>query len=287
MQYLNGNFITKAGNILMKKVQIERDIYVLRGETFESNATVLIKDDEVLLIDALASRKDAETLRYFIEEELKKEVRFILCTHFMSDHLAGLKSFPGAQIIAHENYRQTFVSQRSLTDEEASFFVEPTMTFSDRIKMKWGRLTLDIFHNPSHTMSTIGIDIPEADLLFVGDAFFGSTVFLSSAGIPEQIRGALKQLKTKNRSRVVPGHIGIYDNKAFENALFYLNSLQTQVETARNSPAGEKAVLEIPIDNCLAPAITASEFEKEFHAINLRLIVERKLFLSDAEFCLN
>ncbi|HVE57736.1 MAG TPA: MBL fold metallo-hydrolase [Pyrinomonadaceae bacterium] len=271
----------------MKKVQIERDIYVLRGETFESNATVLIKDDEVLLIDALASRKDAETLRYFIEEELKKEVRFILCTHFMSDHLAGLKSFPGAQIIAHENYRQTFVSQRSLTDEEASFFVEPTMTFSDRIKMKWGRLTLDIFHNPSHTMSTIGIDIPEADLLFVGDAFFGSTVFLSSAGIPEQIRGALKQLKTKNRSRVVPGHIGIYDNKAFENALFYLNSLQTQVETARNSPAGEKAVLEIPIDNCLAPAITASEFEKEFHAINLRLIVERKLFLSDAEFCLN
>jgi glyoxylase-like metal-dependent hydrolase (beta-lactamase superfamily II) len=271
----------------MKKEQISEDVYILTGEFFQSNATALIKDDEVLLVDALASPKDAETLQHFIEDELKKEVRFILCTHFMSDHMAALKSFPRAQIIAHENYRQTFDSQRSLTDEEAAFFVEPTITFSDKIKMKWGRLTLDVFHNPSHTMSTVGIDIPEADLLIVGDAFFGSTVFLSSRGIPEQIRGALKQLQTKNRSRVIPGHIGIYDNKAFENALFYLDSLQSQVETARNSPAGEKAVLEIPIDNCLAPAITASEFEKEFHEINLRLILERKLFMHDAKAGLN
>ncbi len=85
----------------MKKEQIEDDVYVLTGEAFESNSTVLIKDEEVLLIDALASRKDAENLRCFIEDELKKEVRFVLCTHFMSDHLAALKSFPNAQIIAH------------------------------------------------------------------------------------------------------------------------------------------------------------------------------------------
>jgi glyoxylase-like metal-dependent hydrolase (beta-lactamase superfamily II) len=271
----------------MKKGKIEEDIYVLTGEAFESNSTVLIKDEEVLLIDALASRKDAEKLRHFIEDELKKEVRFILCTHFMSDHLAALKSFPSAQIIAHENYRQTFDSQRSLTDEEVSFFVEPTITFSDKIKIKWGRLTLDIFHNPSHTMSTVGVDIPEADLLLVGDAFFGNTVFLSSAGIPEQMRGALKHLQTKDRSRVIPGHIGIYDKNAFENALFYLNSLQTQVETARNSAAGENAIPGISIDDCLAPLITASEFEKEFHEINLRLIIERKLFMPIAGQDLN
>jgi glyoxylase-like metal-dependent hydrolase (beta-lactamase superfamily II) len=205
----------------------------------------------------------------------------------MSDHMAALKSFPKAQIIAHENYRQTFDSQRSLTDEEAAFFVEPTITFSGKIKINWGRLNLDIFHNPSHTMSTVGIDIPEADLLLVGDAFFGSTVFLSSRGVPEQIRGALKQLQTKNRSHIVPGHIGIYDNKAFENALFYLNSLEREVETARNSTAGENAILGIQIDDCLAPQIKASEFEKEFHEINLRLIIERNLFMPKADPCLN
>lgn len=271
----------------MKKEQIGEDVYVLTGEFFQSTATALIKDDEVLLIDALASSEDAETLRHFIEDDLEKEVCFILCTHFMSDHMAALKSFPMAQIIAHENYRQTFDSQRSLTDEEASFFVEPTITFSDKIKMKWGRLTLDVFHNPSHTMSTVGIDIPEADLLLVGDAFFGSTVFLSSRGVPEQIRGALKQLQTKGRSRVVPGHIGIYDNKAFENALFYLNTLQAKVETARKSPAGENAILGIPIEDCLAPQLTASEFEREFHDINLRLIIERKLFMPAAYTHLN
>ncbi len=80
----------------MRKEQIGEDVYVLTGEFFQSNATALIKDDEVLLIDALASPKDAETLRHFIEDELKKEVRFILCTHFMSDHMAALKLFPRA-----------------------------------------------------------------------------------------------------------------------------------------------------------------------------------------------
>ena len=271
----------------MKREQIEDDVYIVTGEAFESNSTVFINGNEVLLIDTLASLDDAEKLRYFIEDELKKKVRLILCTHYMSDHLAGLKSFPDAQIIAHENYRQTFDSQRSLTEEESSFFVEPAITFSDKIKIKWGRLTLDVFHNPSHTSSTLGVDIPEADLLLVGDAFFGSTVFFSSRGIPEQIRGALKRLQTKERSRVIPGHIGIYGNKAFENALYYLNSLQKEVQAARSSNSGENSILNITIEDCLAPLITASEFEKEFHEINLWLIIERKLFMLDDKISLN
>lgn len=267
----------------MHKEQLAPDIYLFVGKAYQSNSTVLIKDNDVLLIDGLASREDAEELRYFIEDELKKRVRVILCTHYMSDHLAAFKLFPDAPIIAHQNYMQTFDSQSSLTDEERAYFVRPTIEISNGIVMNWGRYTLDIFHNPSKAVSMLSVDIPEADLLVVGDAFFGSTVFLSSAGEPELFDLALRRLQSKGRSRIVPGHIGVYGAQAFDNALFYLKSIQAQVEEARRSASGENSILEIPIESCLAPNIKASDFEKEFHQINLSLIIKRKLFPSVAE----
>ena len=267
----------------MHKEQIAQDIYLFVGKAYQSTSTVLINDDNVLLIDGLASREDAEELRHFIEDELKKQVRVVICTHYMSDHLAAFKLFPDAPIIAHQNYMQTFDSQSSLTDEERAYFVRPTIEISDGVVMNWGRYTLDIFHNPSKAVSMLSVDIPEADLLIVGDAFFGSTVFLSSAGEPELFDTALRRLQSKGRSRIVPGHIGVYGEQAFENALFYLKSLQTQVENARSSASGENSILEIPIENCLAPNIEASDFENEFHQLNLSLIIERKLFSPVAE----
>lgn len=263
----------------MRTEQLEKDIFLITGDSYQSISTAFIRGDEVLLIDALASREDAEDLRDFIETELKKEVRFIILTHYMCDHLAALKSFPKAGIIAHQNYRRTFDSQRSISEEEADFFVEPTIIFSDKITMKWGRLTLDVFHNPSHTQSTVGIDVPEADLLLIGDAIFGNTVFLSSAGEPELFESSINNLRGRNRRRIIPGHIGIRDKTVFENAEFYLNALRTEAEKARQSSNGEKAILQIPIKNCLPDGIAASDFEEEFHRLNLKLIIERKLFL--------
>ncbi len=271
----------------MRKEQLEQDIYVLVGEAYQANATVLINGDEVLLIDGLASRQDAEELRGFIEDELKKQVRLILCTHYMSDHIAALKLFPKAHIIAHKNYLQTFNSQKSLSEEERASFVPPTIEIPDGAVIRWGRLTLDVFHNPGKTVSSLNIDIPEADLLIVGDEIFGNTTFLSSAGTPEMFSRAIKRLQSRGRSRVIPGHMGAYDGQVFENAKFYLNALQEQVEKARQSSGGENSILEIPIESCLAPQVEASDFEKEFHQINLNIIIERELFLPRRESRLN
>jgi cyclase len=263
----------------MQTEQVAPNICVCVGDAYRSVSTLLINDDDVLLIDALASSKDAEELRYFIEKELNKNVRLIVSTHYMSDHMAAFKLFPRASIVAHKSYRDTFDSQRSIAQEEADCFVRPTIEISEGIVIRWGRYTLDIFHNPSKAFSMISVDIPEADLLVVGDAILGNTVFLSSAGLPQQFFVALKALKKRSRSLVIPGHLGVYDGRSFENALFYLRSLQKHVKEARRSVRGDKSVLEIPIENCLAPHVEASDFEKEYHQINLSLILKRGLFM--------
>src|SRR5574338_50989 len=91
----------RQGGRGMKSERIGEGVYRVRGEAYDSGATVFARDGEALLVDALGSRADAEALRRFVEGDLRSRVRFILATHYFSDHMAALSSFPGAEIVAH------------------------------------------------------------------------------------------------------------------------------------------------------------------------------------------
>ncbi len=262
----------------MQREQLENDIFLLTGEAYQANSVVVTSGEEALLIDGMASRTDAEDLREFIERDIKKRIALIVSTHYMSDHIAAFRFFAGAPVIAHKNYQQTFDSQKSPTAEEKSFFVKPTVEIAGDTKINWGRYEINVFYNPGKTLSSLNVEIPAADLLIVGDEIFGNTAFLSAAGTPDSMRRAIKRLKETGRNRVVPGHIGLFDRKIFDNAEFYLDALESEVAKARRSANGEEAILQIPIENCLPDKIAASEFEDEFHRINLKLVVERNLF---------
>ncbi|MET4617561.1 glyoxylase-like metal-dependent hydrolase (beta-lactamase superfamily II), partial [Stenotrophomonas sp. 2619] len=92
------------------------DVFLCLGEDYHSVATVFVDGNHVLLVDSLGSAADAAALRVLICDELGKTVRVIVSTHFMSDHVAGLSTFPDALAIAHRNYRHTFLSQNRRVD---------------------------------------------------------------------------------------------------------------------------------------------------------------------------
>jgi len=263
----------------VREQQVESDIHVFIGETYHSNSTAFVKGDEVLLVDGMASQRDALELRERIEDGLGKRVRFIVATHYFSDHLAALKLFPGAEIIAHQNYLHTFSTERFRTDEEAANFAEPTMLISDSLVMKWGRYTLDIFHNPGHTMSTLSIEVPEADLLMAGDNVVGNIAYFSYS-TPDMAWHALRRLKRTGRSRLISSHQGVRPSDAIENAMFYLDTLKTNARAAWAHGAEGDSVLQIPIDKCLRPDLKASPYEELYHRRNLQSIVDRRLHVS-------
>lgn len=257
--------------------EIDSDILVLVGETFGANSTTFINGQDVLLVDTMASRRDAEELREFIETKLGKTVRFIVCTHYFSDHMAGLKLFPQSQIIAHRNYSHTFYTEKFRTPEEAEHFVEPGIMIEDGVLMKWGRYTLDVFHNPGHTMSTINVDIAEADLLMTGDTMVGNMVYLAYS-TPQIFKHALARLQRRGRSRVIEGHLGVRSARAISSAQFYLNSLEEKVRAARQQSTAEDAIRGIDLQSCLEPDVEGTDFENIFHKRNLDSIIERNLF---------
>ena len=257
--------------------KLEDDLYLLIGETYQSNSTAFISKDEVLLVDGMGSGADAETLRRWIETDPRKEVRFIICTHFFSDHLAALNLFPRATVIAHRNYLDTFESERYCSEEEKAHFREPEILISDELQFKWGKYCLDIFHNPGHTASTLGIDVRPADLLMVGDNLVGNIVYLAYS-TPVRLDSALERLSSKPRTRVLSSHGNVRSSAAIGNAQFYLRSLSERTRAARASAEGEQSLLQAPLEACLPSGVAATPYEKIYHERNLRTILERRFF---------
>jgi cyclase len=261
----------------MELQRLENDLVIAIGEAYRSNSAILLDGDRAVLIDALASRADAEALRAFVETTLGARVSFVICTHYFSDHLAALSLFPDAQVVAHKDYRETFHAERFRSEEEASFFVEPTILVSSDLSIRWGRFTLNVFHNPGHTASTLGVDIPEADLLVAGDTVVGNIVYLAYT-TPDDLAAALDRLRARRKGRFLTSHLGVRSADAIDHAGHYLRTLGEKVREARSGVPQAAPIAEIDVRGCLPDGVEAAPFEEMYHRRNLDVIVRRELF---------
>ena len=256
---------------------IEPDVHRVRGEAYDSAATVYVSGGDAVLVDGLASRADAEALKDLVEKGLGAQVRFILVTHYFSDHIAALGLFPEAQVVAHRAYRQTFDGERHRSDEERGFYRRPSLLVDGGIVLHWGRFTFDAFHNPGHTMSTLAVEVPEADVLHVGDTAVGHMAYFAYTS-PDLLAEGLRSLSRRRRRRILASHGGVVDPGVLESALHYLDSLGRRTREARRSPRPDEAIRAIPLAECLPPGIVPTDFEEVFHQRNLADVVERHLY---------
>ncbi|MCI0606826.1 MBL fold metallo-hydrolase [bacterium] len=256
----------------MRVQRLEPDVHLAIGDAYDSNSTILVSGSEAILIEAMASKKDAEDLKKYVETDLKDRVRYIICTHYFSDHLAGLKFFPESQIITHKNYRHTFDQERYRSEEEKSFFAEPTILISDELSIRWGRFRLNLFYNPGHTMSTVNVDIPQANLIHVGDTVVGNMVYISYS-TPALFFPALEQIKRRNRKTLISSHLAARSTDAVDHALYYLRTLQRK---AKELDYQEETFSKLELQECLPEGVKGTPFETIFHKRNLKIMAEQR-----------
>lgn len=259
----------------MKTEILSTSVHVAIGDTLQSNSTIFINGSDAFLVEAMAAREDAEKLRTYVETELNKRVRFILCTNYFSDHMAALQLFPDAQIITHKDYSHTFAIEEFRSAEEAGFFVEPHILVSDQLVIKWGDVTLNIFHNPSQTMTNLNIDVPESDLIIASDAVVGNIVYLRYSSM-DVLNRALKRLKRTGRKYLLTGHMGVRSTDAIDSALFYLERLRERVVAARQSSDPAESIQRTELQACLPSGVVGTDFEEVFHRRNLETLISRR-----------
>jgi cyclase len=268
----------------MHMQRIEADVLMFVGDSYESVATLFLRDNDALLIDTLALPADAEWMRRCIVEEMGKTVRIIVATHYMSDHMAGMGLYPKAQIIAQRYFRHTFQSQSDRSAQDYEDYRDPAITFGDTLCLQWGRHPLNLFHNPGKTMCSINIDAPSCDAVFAADNIVGNIVYLSRSS-PELIDDSIARLQRLQRGRVIGGHIGMFDATALGHARHYLRRLREatiNIYRTHRDALSPEAIRLIAIESCLAPGVIPSAFEREWHDRNLDVLLEQDTFKLDA-----
>jgi cyclase len=252
---------------------IDSDAVLFHGDRYDSTSLALFDGDRALLIEGLGSAADAEALRAELAA-LGKRAELLVSTHYFSDHLAAWNLFPGAEVLAHENALATFWSEEFRTDEEVRHFRQPTLLLSGRLGLAWGRFAVEIFENPGHTAGTLNVEIPELDLLHVGDTAVGRMAYVQYSA-PEAIDRALARALARGRSRVLRSHGPLTSSETLRSARGYLANLRRRVLEARKDG---RPVSEIRIEDCLPAGPTATDFEAFFHARNLASIDARGLY---------
>lgn len=265
----------------MRFEQLRANVLMFVGDDHESVATAFLDGDDVLLVDSLGSMEDARWMRRVLCEDMRKTVRVIVATHFMSDHIAGISLFPNALTIAHRHYRHTFLSQNRRVDE---LYRDPQVLFDSTMTLRWGDHQLCLVHNPGKTMDHVSVDVPAADLVCAGDNIVGNIVYLSKAD-PLLIRAAIGRMRQFGRRTIVGGHMGRFPFGVLDNATHYLDRLQEAVIRIRADASAQEAdrrIASIPLETCLAPQVEPAAFEREWHQQNLAVIVAQTTFTLDA-----
>lgn len=141
-----------------------------------SQTGFVIGDDGVLVVDAKMDQKSQEAVFAEIRRLTPLPVKYLVNTHGDGDHVTGNRYFPATvTIIAHEGCRKDFFlpgrdgKPSAWTAPELMPFV-PSVTFSDRMNVYLGGLTVELHHfGVGHTIGDTVVFIPSEKTAFTGD----------------------------------------------------------------------------------------------------------------------
>lgn len=220
-----------------------------------ANAGFIIGDDGVAVVDTFASEGAAKSLLSEIRRRTKLPVKFVVNTHYHSDHVAGNRVFAdaGATVIAQRNVRAWIHSEnlRLLGDApkpELKAFVEsllpPTVVYADAMTLHLGSREILVRHYPGHTGGDSVVVIPDASVAFGGDLLWHNSVpNLVDASVGVWMETLDAMARNGASFTFVPGHGEVGDATevvvAFRD---YLATLYKLVADARAQKRSGKAL---------------------------------------------
>ncbi len=203
-------------------VQGEAAMGTAANRNFISNASFVVTDDGVVVIDALGSPALAEELIAEIRRVTAQPIRHVIVTHYHADHIYGLQAFKaaGASIIAHAAGRDYITSdtarlrleasRRELfpwVDDKTQVVAADRWLDQEETTLRVGAFDFRIRHvGPAHTPEDLVVYVPRLGVLFAGDlAFQGRIPFVGQADSGQWIQSLTHLIEFKPQW-VITGH---------------------------------------------------------------------------------
>ncbi len=199
--------------------KIAKDIYVEAGFAGVTVGAVVTADG-VICIDAPTHPEDARQWKQRLAKLSPGPILYVISLNHHIDRTLG-NQWLAAPVIAHEaayersrllpdTYR---ISGDAGADSELSGDqsprrpITPQVTFTDRMTLQRGGRTLQLVHRPGPTAGSIWVELPEEQVVFVGDAATnGVPPFLNEADVPQWLEQLAELRKARFPARIiVPG----------------------------------------------------------------------------------
>ena len=205
----------------VRAVEVAPGITMLKGQG--GNVGVFSGADGVMLVDDQYAYQSAP-IRRALDALSAGPVRFLLNTHWHSDHTGGNEAFAarGALIFAHENVRQRMSVEQFMAALERSVppapeAALPVVTFDSELRFHWNGDEVHAMHVASaHTDGDAIVRFHGANVLHTGDVYFENGypfVDLSSGGSIDGLIAAVDRLLAlaDEDTAILPGHGDLSD----------------------------------------------------------------------------
>lgn len=210
------------------------------------NIAISVGEDGPFIVDDQFAPL-TEKIKEAISKITDKPIKFVINTHWHSDHTGGNENLGeiGAIIVSHDNVRK-----RLSTDQVIEFFNMtipalsekglPIVTFSDNMTIYQNGEEIKIIHvDNGHTDGDSIVFFTKNNVIHVGDDFSDKSypvIDISSGG---SIDGLITSLGTisstiNNETRVISGHTGISNKTKVNDFTNMLKDVRDQVNQMKS-----------------------------------------------------
>jgi glyoxylase-like metal-dependent hydrolase (beta-lactamase superfamily II) len=205
--------------------QIGEGVFRRRYQSLDLNIGVVLGEDGVLLVDTRGTSREADELVAELRTLTDLPVRWVVNTHWHWDHTFGNSRFSSAEIWGHELCRVGLEQHGDEMRESAiewmgprhrdeiveTEILAPENTFAESASLEIGRRVVLGYHGFGHTDADILVDIPDADVVFMGDLVEESAPPAFGDSHPIDWPITLEVASSNARGVVVPGHGEVVD----------------------------------------------------------------------------
>jgi cyclase len=212
-----------------------------RNNVSISNAGVIVGDEHVMIIDALAAPMHAQRFIEAVRRITDKPFRHLINTHHHSDHVGGNQYFERAEIISHPYCRdevlKTIATATPLwarrdgwaDGTETRIVRPPVTTLEGKTTFHYASTAVEIFPMlPAHTYGDIVAYLPQHKILFAGDIAFHYVAPFCQNANPSNWIAVCEQIQRMDVTTIVPGHGPIGGKSALAEMQEYLVVLKRE-----------------------------------------------------------
>jgi cyclase len=226
-------------NVTISTTKLSNNTYMLKGSG--GNIIVSVGQDGVFMVDDQFAPL-TEKIKGAISNITDQPVRFVINTHWHSDHTGGNENFGelGAIIVSHDN-----VKKRLSTEQFIGFFNRtvpplserglPIITFSDNMTISQNGDEIRVIHvDNGHTDGDSIVYFTKSNVIHVGDDFTDKSypfIDISSGGSIDGLISSLQTISSliDEETKVISGHTEISNKSKVNDLLDMLTDVRQNV----------------------------------------------------------